>query len=43
MQGAGSGAMRLWPVEIYSDKIRNRVIRGALSNGEPYDEWSIVF
>jgi len=41
--GSGQGHMRLWDINIYSEKIRDRVFRGELSNGVPYDEWHIVF
>ena len=43
MYGNGSGRMRLWPLEIYSESIRNQIFRGQLSNGESYDEWGIHF
>ena len=41
--GSGQGRMRLWDIGIYSEKIRDRVYRGELSNGVPYDEWHIAF
>jgi hypothetical protein len=41
--GSGQGRMRLWDINIYSEKIRDRVYRGQLSNGVPYDEWHIAF
>jgi len=41
--GSGQGRMRLWNIDIYSEKIRDRVYRGQLSNGVPYDEWHIAF
>jgi hypothetical protein len=41
--GSGEGNMRLWDINIYSEKIRDRVYRGELSNGVPYDEWSVGF
>jgi len=41
--GSGQGCMRRWDIEIYSDKIRDRVYRGDLLNGVPYDEWHICF
>jgi len=41
--GSGSGYMRNWPASIYSDEIRSRVERGALSNGKSWDEWSVHF
>ena len=43
MLGSGSGQMRLWDISIYSEKIRDRVYRGQLSNGVPYDEWHVAF
>jgi hypothetical protein len=41
--GSGAGRMRKWPASIYSDEIRARIEAGALSNGKPWDEWSIHF
>lgn len=41
--GSGAGYMRKWPASIYSDEIRSRVEAGILSNGRPWDEWSIRF
>ena len=41
--GSGKGSMRLWDISIYSEKIRDRVYRGQLSNGVPYDEWHVGF
>jgi hypothetical protein len=41
--GSGQGYMRRWPSSIYSDEIRTRVEAGCLSNGRPWDEWSIAF
>lgn len=43
MMGRGRGNMRLWPITIYSKKIRRRVSIGPLSDGRTYDEWSRVF
>jgi hypothetical protein len=44
MMGSGqSKKMRLWPISIYSEAIRDRVYNGPLSNGEPYDEWHVAF
>ncbi|MBT1073785.1 DUF6602 domain-containing protein [Geobacter grbiciae] len=43
MSGSGEGRMRQWSIDIYSDTIKDRVYRGALSNGIPYDEWHIHF
>ena len=41
--GGGHGRMRLWSIDIYSEKIRDRVYRGELSNGVAYDEWAVAF
>ncbi|MDH4394720.1 MAG: hypothetical protein QE278_03485 [Limnobacter sp.] len=41
--GSGAGQVRKWPASIYSEEIRKRVEAGRLSNGEPWDEWSIRF
>lgn len=41
--GRGQGQMRLWDISIYSNEIRERVYNGILSNGVPYDEWSVGF
>ena len=41
--GSGVGRMRQWDLSIYSEKIRQRVYNGSLSNGIPFDEWSIFF
>jgi hypothetical protein len=41
--GSGSGSMRLWDINIYSEKIRDRVYNGHLSNGIFFDEWSLGF
>lgn len=41
--GSGEGRMRQWSIDIYSSKIRERVHRGELSNGMPYDEWQFAF
>ena len=43
MMGSGQGRMRLWPITIYSEEIRQRVYNGHLSNGKPYDEWHVAF
>jgi hypothetical protein len=40
--GSGEGRMRKWPIDIYSQGIRNRVNLGPLS-GVQYDEWCIAF
>ena len=42
--GRGRGQSgRLWDLAIYSEQIRERVFNGQLSNGVPFDEWSIAF
>lgn len=41
--GSGKGYMRMWPSSIYSEEIRTRVEAGMLSNGKPWDEWSVGF
>jgi len=43
LMGSGVGNMRIWPIQIYSDQIKERVYNGQLSNGSPYDEWHIHF
>jgi hypothetical protein len=44
IHGRGQGQQaRLWDLNIYSEQIRERVFNGQLSNGIPFDEWSIVF
>lgn len=43
MMGSGQGNMRLWPLTIYSEGIRQRVYNGQLSNGAAYDEWHCAF
>lgn len=43
MMGSGQGRMRLWPLSIYSEGIRQRVYNGQLSNGDLYDEWHVAF
>jgi hypothetical protein len=41
--GSGQGSMRQWPIEIYSEGIRKRLLDGQLKNGVSYDEWSVAF
>jgi hypothetical protein len=41
--GSGGGNPRLWEPDIYSAQIRQKVASGHLSNGVPWDEWSVVF
>lgn len=43
ISGSGQGGLRMWSPNIYSDEIRARVENGKLSNGVPWDEWSIHF
>jgi hypothetical protein len=45
IEGHGKGPMRVWPSSssIYSEEIRPRVEAGMLSNGKPWDEWSVYF
>lgn len=43
ISGSGKGSMRKWNADIYSEKIRPRIVSGQLSNGEPWDEWSVGF
>lgn len=40
--GSGQGEMRHWPLSVFSDDVRNRVLAGHLSHGVFWDEWSIV-
>ena len=43
LQGSGEGHIRKWDISIYSEKIRERVYNGILSNGTFFDEWSVGF
>ena len=44
LMGRGLGERgRLWELSIYSQLIQQRIFDGQLSNGVPYDEWSICF
>jgi hypothetical protein len=43
MMGSGQGKSRLWPLNIYSEGIRERVYNGLLSNDGSYDEWRVAF
>lgn len=43
LAGSGRGLLRLWPSSIYSEEIRPSVEAGKLSNGKPWDEWSVTF
>jgi hypothetical protein len=39
--GAGSGHMRPWPLNAYSPEVAAQIQAGRLTNGEPWDEWSV--
>ena len=41
--GSGGGFMREWSTSIYSNGVRSSIEAGMLSNGKPWDEWSISF
>lgn len=43
IQGTGEGINRKWDSSIYSNKIRENVEAGQLSNGKLWDEWSVGF
>jgi uncharacterized protein DUF6602 len=43
LRGTGQGRLRDWPIDIYSEGIRERLVAGQLSIGIPYDEWAISF
>lgn len=43
LSGSGSGGMRMWPSNIYSDEVRPRIEAGLLTNGKPWDEWHVAF
>ncbi len=43
LAGTGAGWMRKWPIEIYSNGIRNRVRHGPLSSSSAFDEWQNIF
>lgn len=43
LMGRGRGYQRHWNIDIYSEEIRERVFNGILSNGVPFDEWSVGF
>jgi len=43
VEGWGSGNMRLWTPEIFSDEIRQKVISGFLVNGLKWNEWQVYF
>jgi len=43
LMGSGSGRMRRWDIDIFSEEIRERIFNGNLSNGVPFDEWSVGF
>lgn len=39
--GSGSGNMRPWPLNSYSPDVAAQIERGRITNGVPWDEWSI--
>jgi hypothetical protein len=39
--GSGSGGMRPWPLASYSSDVAPQIRGGRLTNGEPWDEWSV--
>jgi hypothetical protein len=40
--GAGEGvAGRAWPLDVYSDEVRLRIMQGQLVNGGVWNEWSL--
>ena len=43
MTGAGRGHMHRFSEAIYTEAIRSRVTAGILSNGVPWDEWSVGY
>jgi hypothetical protein len=43
LMGLGQGRMRLWPITIYSEAIRDRIYKGPLTKGNVYDEWHQVY
>lgn len=43
VMGSGKGRMRLWPITIYSETIRERIYKGMFSDGNIYDEWHMHF
>ncbi len=43
IKGQGKGLMRHWPPSIYTNDVREKIVRGALVNGEAWNEWSFAF
>ena len=43
LAGSGAGCGRLWNSSIYSDGIRDRVIKGHVKNQLWWNEWSVFF
>ena len=43
ISGPGSGHMKKWPKEVYSDVIKEEVFLGRLKFGEKWSEWNSVF
>jgi hypothetical protein len=42
--GSGSGGMRMWNTSfVFSEEIRGPILSGQLKNGDPWNEWSIMF
>jgi hypothetical protein len=39
--GSGRGSMRPWPLAVYSDDVRGRVLAGGVTTGRFWDEWSM--
>lgn len=39
--GAGQGAMRPWPLSVYSDEVRAQILAGKAVNSGAWDEWDI--
>lgn len=39
--GAGSGNMRPWPLTVYSSDVAAQIEGGRITNGQPWDEWSV--
>lgn len=43
LSGAGGGAFRVWPWDVYSEATGERVKAGQLDNGVRWSEWSMGF
>jgi hypothetical protein len=39
--GASQGRLRPWPLDVYSEPTRLKVVAGQLTNGIVWDEWSV--